>query len=74
MDPDLALILGLILGILSIPSMIAAFSEGHAPRVAALVIIAAGVLIVYAIQTNPGGYSIIEIPDIFVRVVAKYIT
>ena len=74
MDPDLALILGLVLGILSIPSIIAAFSEGHAPRVAALVIVAAGALVVYAIQSRPGGYSIMEIPDVFVRVVARFIT
>ncbi|MHA7828727.1 MAG: hypothetical protein ACX93P_14320 [Roseovarius sp.] len=73
MDPDLALIVGLVLIILSIPSMIAAFSDGHAPRVAAFTIIAGGALLVWAISTKPGGYTIREVPDTFVSVVARYL-
>ena len=46
MDHDLALIVGLVLIILSIPSIIAAFSDGHAPRVAAFTIIAGKVELV----------------------------
>ncbi|GGO61115.1 hypothetical protein SAMN05444398_11583 [Roseovarius pacificus] len=74
MDPDLSLIIGLILIILSIPSIMAAFSEGHAPRVASVVIIAGGALIVWAMTSKPGGYSLLEIPDIFMQVVARYLT
>ncbi len=74
MDPDLALIIGLILGVFSVPSIMSAFSEGRAPRVAAITIIAAGGLVIWAIGHKPGGYSINEIPDIFVRVVAMFIS
>ncbi len=37
-----------------------------------MVVIASG-LILYAVLTHPGGYSFHEIPDVFVRVVAKYV-
>ena len=74
MDPDLALILGLVLVVLSIPSMVAAFSDGHAPRVAALTLIAGGVLVIWALWTKPGGYTIRDVPDTFMTVVGRYLT
>ena len=74
MDPDLSLVIGLVLIVLSIPSIMAAFSEGHAPRVASIVVIAGGALVVWAMTAKPGGYSIMDIPDVFLRVVARYLT
>lgn len=74
MDPDLILIIGIVLGVFSIPSIMSAISEGRAPRVAAFTIIAAGAMIVWAIQNYPGGYAINEIPNVFVKVVARYLT
>ncbi len=74
MDSDLSLIIGLVLIVLSIPSIMSAFSEGHAPRIASIVIIAGGALVVWAITQKPGGYSLLEIPDIFVRVVARFVS
>ena len=74
MDPDLILIIGIVLGVFSVPSIMSAISEGRAPRVAAFTIIAGGGMIVWAIQNNPGGYAINEIPDVFVKVVARYLT
>mgnify|MGYP001792264313 CR=1 FL=1 len=74
MDPDLFFTIGVILGVFSIPSIMSAFSEGRAPRVAAFTVIAAGVMVVWAAQQKPGGYKFREIPDIFVRVVAQYLT
>lgn len=74
MDPDLIFVIGLILGIFSIPSVLSAISDGHAPRVAAFTIIAAGVMVVWAIQNKPGGYDIYDVPDVFVQVIARYLT
>lgn len=74
MDPDLIFVVGLVLGVFSIPSIMSAFSESRSPRVAAFTVIAAGVMIIWAIQTKPGGYSLNDIPDVFVQVVAKYLT
>lgn len=74
MDPDLIFIIGLVLGVFSIPSILSAISDGHAPRVAALTIVIAGGMILYAVQNKPGGYQFKEIPDVFVQVVARYLT
>ena len=74
MDFELIFITGVVVGVFSIPAIMSAFSEGRAPRVAALAVIISGVMVVWAIKENPGGYSLKEIPDIFVRVVARYIT
>ncbi|QFT94860.1 hypothetical protein FIU86_18565 [Roseovarius sp. THAF9] len=74
MDPDLIFIIGLVLGVFSIPSVLSALSDGHAPRVAAFTIIASGVMVFWAVSNKPGGYDINEIPNVFVQVVARYLT
>ena len=61
-DPDSMLLLGLLLAILSIPSILSAFSEQRPPRVAAIVLVAAGILIVLAFRRKEGGYTLAEIP------------
>ena len=73
MDPDLTLVIGIVLGVFSVPSILSALSEGRAPRVAAFTIIASGALILWAISSHPGGYSLNDVPGAFVRVVAKFI-
>ncbi len=73
MNSDLLLVIGLILGVFSVPSIISSLSDGRAPRVAAFTLIAAGSLVVYAIQTRPGGYELQDIPAAFVRVLAMFI-
>jgi hypothetical protein len=72
MDPDLALILGIIIGALSIPSILSAVSDKRAPRASALTILIGGGLILYAAQNMPGGIALDQIPDKFVSVVARY--
>ena len=73
MNPDLAMVIGIVLAVLSVPSILSAWSEGRAPRVAAVTAIASGALIVWAIQTSPVGYTFLELPEVFVRVVARYL-
>lgn len=73
MDSDLALVLGIIVGALTIPSILSAVSDRRAPRASALTILIAGGLILYAVQTHPGGYKLEKIPDVFVNVVARYV-
>lgn len=72
-DSDLYLIIGIVLAVLSVPAMLSAFSEGRAPRVATITAVIAGCLIVYAIQLSPDGYTLRDIPEAFIRVVARYI-
>lgn len=72
MDPDLALVLGIILGGLSIPSILSALSDKRAPRASALTVLIAGVLIVYAMGQYPGGLPWNNLPEIFMTVLARY--
>ncbi|MGJ8545909.1 MAG: hypothetical protein ACSHWZ_10740 [Sulfitobacter sp.] len=72
MDPDLALVIGLVLAVLSVPSILSALSDRRAPRASMLTILIAGGLIFFAILTRPGGYTMAEIPDVLLNVVARY--
>ncbi|MEL6511317.1 MAG: hypothetical protein AAFQ47_16665 [Pseudomonadota bacterium] len=73
MDNDLLFVIGLVLGGFSVPSIISALSDGRAPRVASIVVVMSGVMVVYAISNKPGGYQINDIPQIFIDVVGRYI-
>ncbi|MCF2904770.1 hypothetical protein L0666_07205 [Octadecabacter sp. CECT 8868] len=73
MDPDLMLVIGLVIGGFSIPSIMGAMADGRVPRAAAIAIMISGGLIVLAIRDRPGGYELADIPDVFVSVVGKYL-
>jgi hypothetical protein len=73
MDTDLALVVGIVLGALSIPSILSALTDRRAPRASALTIMIGGGLILYAVQTKAGGYTFEQIPTIFTNVIARYI-
>ncbi|MFK7877588.1 MAG: hypothetical protein AB8B71_17725 [Paracoccaceae bacterium] len=73
MQPDFYLVGGLILAALAIPSIISALSDRRPPRMSAILVVVAGSTIIYALQTQPGGYTFSEIPDAFVRVFAEII-
>ncbi|WP_294615259.1 hypothetical protein [Roseovarius sp.] len=73
MDPDLAMLIGLVLGVFTVPSIMSAISDGRAPRVAAFTGIAAGTLVLWAVSNKPGGYDLSDLPDILVRVIARYL-
>lgn len=73
MDPDLMLVIGLVVGGFSIPSIMGALADGRVPRAAAIAVMVSGGLIVLAIGEKPGGYQLGDIPDVFVDVVGRYI-
>lgn len=73
MDPDLAMAIGMVLGVFSIPSILSALSDGRVPRVASVTLIASGGLILWAISNKPGGYSFSELPHVLISVIARYI-
>jgi hypothetical protein len=73
MDPDLLIVIGLVIGGFSIPSILGAIADGRVPPAAAIAVMVVGGLIVLAINENPDGYVINDIPDVFVNVVARYI-
>jgi hypothetical protein len=73
MDNDLILVIGIVIGTLAIPSLIGAFSENRPPRAAAILFLIGGTLIVVALTRNPVGYAVSDIPDLFVRVIGRYL-
>ncbi|MFT6675669.1 MAG: hypothetical protein ACJAVM_001862 [Sulfitobacter sp.] len=73
MEPDLALVLGIVIAGFSIPSILSAMSDRRAPRASALTILIGGGLILYALQSQPGGYSLNDVPDVFNRVFRRYL-
>ena len=73
MDPDLALVVGIVVTVLSFPPLISALSERRPPRVGAIALLVGLGLIGYAMATVQGGYTVTGIPKVFVRVVNLYI-
>ncbi|MFW2541182.1 hypothetical protein ACN2XU_00975 [Primorskyibacter sp. 2E107] len=73
MDADTTLVVGMVLAVLAIPAMVSAFSENRAPRAAAVVVIVAGGLMVYAIQKKEGGYRLSDLPNIVYHVIGDLI-
>jgi formate-dependent nitrite reductase membrane component NrfD len=73
MDTDLVLTLGIVLVVLTIPSLLAAWVDGRIPRVGALMIIASLALILAAVMTRPTGYTFEEIPTVMLNVAGRLI-
>lgn len=73
MDADLFLVIGVTLGVLTVPSLLSAFSESRAPRVAAILVLISATLIALALTRKPEGYSISEIPHVYKRVLDRYL-
>lgn len=70
MDPDLLLVIGLCLAAFSVPAVLSAVADGRAPRAPALTILIAGGMVLYALNSRPGGYTLSDVPEAFVRVIA----
>ncbi len=70
---DTYLVIGLVILGFSIPSIVSAFSEGRAPRVAAIMLLVGGGMVAYAVTQNPIGYTIQDVPQAFVRVIGQLI-
>lgn len=72
MDTDLFLVLGAAIGVMAVPAVIGAFSEGRPPRAAAILVMVGGGLIALAVSQHPGGYAVDDIPNALTRVIARY--
>ncbi|WP_420569307.1 hypothetical protein [Thalassovita sp.] len=73
MDPDVIFVLGLFIAIMAIPSIVSAWSDGAVPRVASVMLILGGAMMVWAHSHHVGGYRFNDIPDLIIRVVGKFI-
>lgn len=72
MDTDLMLVIGIILGVLTIPALLSAFAESRTPRAASIIVLIAGTLIVLAINQKPSGYTFPEAARAFATVFARF--
>lgn len=72
MDPDVTLILGLVIGGFAIPSVLSAMSDRRPLWASALTILLAFGLVLYAVMTKSGGYQMDQIPDVFFAVLGRY--
>lgn len=72
MGTDLALTVGILLLVLSVPSLLSAWVESRTPRLGMIMIIGAGALIVYALTSHPGGYAFTDVPSVMVNVIAGF--
>jgi hypothetical protein len=73
MDADLFLTLGILLLVLTIPSLLAAWVEGRAPRIGAIMLLASFGMIAGAASTKPSGYVLNDIPDIMIAVLTRWV-
>ena len=69
MDPDFLLVFGLVFICFGGLSLVEAFSHASPPRLAALLFVTGGSMMVWAVSQKPGGYSFGEVPGIVVAVV-----
>ncbi len=73
MDPDLFIVLGSVLAAFSIPAVLLANIEGRSPWASVAMTLVGGCLIFLAVQKQPSGFELTKIPDVFVRVIARFI-
>ncbi|MGL6208527.1 MAG: hypothetical protein ACRC14_01705 [Paracoccaceae bacterium] len=73
MDTDFILVVGIVLTGLAIPSLLSAFTESRPPRAGAIMVLIGGVLIVVALSQNTPQYTFAEIPDVFLRVIGRFV-
>ena len=50
-----------------------AFSDNRTPRYPALIILIGVVMVGYAISERPGAFTFEALPDVFMRVIGRYI-
>ena len=71
MDTDLLLTVGILLLVLSLPSLLSAWVESRAPRMGAIMAIAALGMISAALIYNPGGYAFEQVPGVMLNTVMR---
>ena len=73
MDTDYALVMGLIIAVMGVPSVLGAAVDGRAPRMGIIMVVISGGLIAYAVTERPGGYGANDVQRAFTRVVSELV-
>ncbi|MEL6609853.1 MAG: hypothetical protein AAFO58_02535 [Pseudomonadota bacterium] len=72
-DPDLWLLIGLVIAVLCVPSMMSTWAQLRTPRTSAVTALIAIAMIGVAVWQKPGGYSWATLPDTLVETVGRYV-
>ncbi|MDP5085940.1 MAG: hypothetical protein NWQ23_11010 [Yoonia sp.] len=73
MDFDLIFVIGVALAAFAVPSLVSAYADRRWPKQAALMLIIGGGAVAYAMQENPGVYSVATIDEVIVGVLGRYV-
>lgn len=73
LDNDLILVLGMLIGLLSLPAGLSAYAERRTPVFALVSAVIGGAMIYYAYTSEPGGYTWEQIPYVVTEIVARLI-
>lgn len=73
MATDYLITVGLIVGLFSIPAMLAAYADNRFPRNAMAAFILSAAVITVAFILNPARYSVADLPNVVIRVIADII-
>lgn len=71
MDSDLLLTVGIVLSVLTLPSLLAAWTDGRPPRVGAILLLAGLGMVVLAVVQHPNGYAFGDIPHVMLGVLGR---
>ncbi|SFL69856.1 hypothetical protein [Shimia aestuarii] len=70
MTADYVMTIGMVIGLFSIPAMLSAYADERFPRGPMAAFILSAAVIVLAFVMNPGRYTVAEMPNVVVRVIA----
>jgi ABC-type transport system involved in cytochrome c biogenesis permease subunit len=73
MATDYLITAGLIVGLFSVPAMLAAYADSRFPRNAMAAFILSAAVITVAIILNPARYSAADLPNVVIRVIGDII-
>jgi hypothetical protein len=72
-DFDLIFVTGLVIVVFGIPMLVGAYVDRRFPRKALLMFVLGGGALLYAMQENPGGYTLGTLDDVIVAVIGRYL-
>ncbi|GGE58922.1 hypothetical protein [Actibacterium pelagium] len=73
MTGDYFLVGAVIMGLLSFPSLLGAFTHGRSFLMPILLLVGSGVSLVMTFRYKPEGFGFEEIPDSFIRVIGAFL-
>ena len=73
MNSETLLVTALVLGMLSLVSVLGAWIEGRRPRVAIFAMLVTGILFAVSVRKSDDGFQLHDIPDALVIVIAGFI-